>query len=102
MLYLVIYDITDDGLRRQVSETLKDYGLERVQFSGFLGFLTRNRLRSLVVDLKGLLRSYGGGNEGERRNIQIYPLCNSCFGGKILIGEVRKYWDEKGKKAFVV
>ena len=31
MRYVVIYDVSDDNLRTLVSETLKDYGLQRIQ-----------------------------------------------------------------------
>ena len=34
MLYLVSYDISDDGRRRQAMEALKDFG-RRVQYSVF-------------------------------------------------------------------
>jgi CRISPR-associated protein Cas2 len=41
MRYVVIYDITDDNLRALVAETLKDYGLQRIQYSAFIGSLRR-------------------------------------------------------------
>jgi CRISPR-associated protein Cas2 len=39
--HLVIYDISEDRARSKVSELLKDYGLTRVQWSAFMGRLTR-------------------------------------------------------------
>lgn len=66
---LVIYDIVDDRLRTKISETCKDYGLQRIQYSAFLGDLNRNRREELQQRLKRLL----GKKEG---NIQIYPLCD--------------------------
>ena len=46
MRYVVIYDVSDDNLRTLVAETLKDYGLQRIQYSGFMGDLRRDELNS--------------------------------------------------------
>lgn len=93
--YLVIYDITDDNLRTKVSETLKDYGLDHIQYSAFLGTLKRNVLNSLITDLRKLI----GNLEG---NVQIYPLCEVCFRGKKIIGKPKRYdIEDKAKKSKV-
>ncbi|MEM2799380.1 MAG: CRISPR-associated endonuclease Cas2 [Candidatus Bathyarchaeia archaeon] len=92
MKYLVIYDITDDNLRIQVAETLKDYGLTHIQYSAFLGYLRRDRLNGLIVDLRRLI-----GDAVE--NVQIYPLCDSCFRGRKVIGKPKRYKvDEETKR----
>ncbi|MCX8176074.1 MAG: CRISPR-associated endonuclease Cas2 [Candidatus Bathyarchaeota archaeon] len=84
MRYLVIYDITDDNLRNHVSELLKDYGLQRIQYSAFIGSLRRDRLNSLTADLRRLI--------GEAvENVQIYPLCDLCFNGRREIGKPKRY-----------
>ncbi len=69
MRYLIIYDISNDNLRNRISELLKDYGLQRIQYSAFIGNLRRDKLNSLTVDLRRLI--------GEAvENVQIYPLCD--------------------------
>ena len=74
MRLIVVYDITKDGLRAKVSERLKDYGLERIQFSAFQGSLPHHSQRSLETDIRRLL------NEGdETDSVIFFPLCNSCF-----------------------
>ena len=84
MRYLIIYDITDDNLRNHVSELLKDYGLQRIQYSAFIGNLRRDKLNSLTVDLRRLI--------GEAvENVQIYPLCDLCFKGRREIGKPKRY-----------
>ncbi|RLI05147.1 CRISPR-associated endonuclease Cas2 [Candidatus Bathyarchaeota archaeon] len=84
MRYLIIYDITDDNLRNHVSELLKDYGLQRIQYSAFIGNLRRDKLNSLTVDLRRLI--------GEAvENVQIYPLCDLCFKGRKEIGKPKRY-----------
>jgi len=84
MRYLIIYDITDDNLRLRVAETLKDYGLSHIQYSAFLGSLRRNKLNSLIVDLRRLI-----GDAVE--NVQIYPLCDICFRRRKMIGKPKRY-----------
>ncbi|MEM1997754.1 MAG: CRISPR-associated endonuclease Cas2 [Candidatus Bathyarchaeia archaeon] len=92
MRYLVIYDITDDNLRIRVAETLKDYGLIHIQYSAFLGCLRRDKLNSLIVDLRRLI-----GDAIE--NVQIYPLCDLCFRGRKIIGKPKRYEvDEENKR----
>ncbi|MCD6164203.1 MAG: CRISPR-associated endonuclease Cas2 [Candidatus Baldrarchaeia archaeon] len=96
MRYLIVYDITDDGLRYKVAETLKDYGLTRIQYSAFIGFLRRNKLNSLIYDLKRLI-----GDSDE--NVQIYPICDTCFKGRREIGKHKKYVleEKKDKVAYI-
>jgi len=84
MRYLIIYDITDDNLRALVAETLKDYGMERIQYSAFIGSLRRHRLNSLAVDVKRLI--------GEAvESVQVYPLCERCFKGRRELGREKRY-----------
>jgi hypothetical protein len=40
MQSLLIYDIPDDRARQKVADACLDYGLERIQYSAFLGELT--------------------------------------------------------------
>ena len=94
MKYLIIYDITDDNLRNQVAETLKDYGLERIQYSAFTGHLTRNKLNSLLTDLRKLVTQEGD-------NIKIYPICQTCSRGVKEVGSSRYRTAERKKVAFI-
>lgn len=95
MYWLIVYDITKDTLRGKVSERLKDYGLERIQYSSFIGELAGHALASLKVDVRRLL------NDGdETDSIIIFPLCSSCFKGRTLIGEKREM-ESNGEKVTV-
>jgi len=91
----VIYDITDDNLRALVAETLKDYGLQRVQYSAFIGNLRRGELNSLIVDLKNLIKEL-------IENVQLYPVYDTCLKGRREVGKPRKYElkEEKDKIAY--
>lgn len=82
--YLIIYDITDDNLRNKIAGKLEDYGLERIQYSAFLGKLKRYQLNSLIEELKEILQTKQQ-DENEKRNIQIYPLFKINLKAKIEI-----------------
>ncbi|MGF3522625.1 MAG: CRISPR-associated endonuclease Cas2 [Candidatus Bathyarchaeia archaeon] len=92
---MVIYDISDDNLRALVAETLKDYGLQRIQYSGFMGDLRRDKLNSLLVDLRNLIKDLV-------ENVQLFPMCDSCLKGKKEVGKPKKYAfkEEKEKCAY--
>ncbi|MEW5920393.1 MAG: CRISPR-associated endonuclease Cas2 [Bacillota bacterium] len=69
MQTLIIYDIPSDRIRNKIGEACKDYGLERIQYSAFLGEMNHNRREELRLRLQRTL----GKEEG---NIQIYPFCD--------------------------
>lgn len=52
---LVLYDIADDKLRGKVADACLDYGLERVQFSAFVGELGRVHQRELELRMRELV-----------------------------------------------
>ncbi|HHV78322.1 MAG TPA: CRISPR-associated endonuclease Cas2 [Firmicutes bacterium] len=81
---LVIYDIVDDRLRYKVAEACKDYGLERIQYSAFRGYLTHNRLEELQKRLKRVLGKAKG-------NIQFYPICEKDMALSRQIGQSLSY-----------
>ena len=68
----VIYDLEDDRVRTIISETCKDYGLERIQFSAFCGPLNRNRREELFLKLSKII----GDNVGK---IIILPVCEKDY-----------------------
>lgn len=68
MISLVIYDIPDDRLRAKVADICLDYGLDRIQYSAFMGELNRNRQEELLQKIK---RRVGK----KAANVQLFPLC---------------------------
>ncbi len=90
MRHVVIYDVSDDNLRPLVAETLKDYGLQRIQYSGFIVDLRRDQLNSPLVDLKNLIKDLV-------ENVQLFPMCDSCLKGKKMMGKPKKYEFKEGK-----
>jgi CRISPR-associated protein Cas2 len=68
MRCLVVYDISDDAKRARVADVCLDYGLDRIQYSAFLGSLSANHQEELMLKLKRTLGRKAG-------NIQLFPLC---------------------------
>ncbi|MBI3412903.1 MAG: CRISPR-associated endonuclease Cas2 [Candidatus Aenigmarchaeota archaeon] len=81
MLYWVIYDITNNSLRSKVSKKCKNYGLKRVQKSAFLGETSKNKIEMLALEIEEVLKESDD-------NVYVLPSCDSCFGGKIIRGNL--------------
>jgi CRISPR-associated protein Cas2 len=69
MISLVIYDIPDDKLRAKVADICLDYGLDRIQYSAFLGEMNHNRREELLQKIK---RQIGK----KEANVQLFPICD--------------------------
>ena len=67
MQCLLIYDISDDGARQRVADCCLDYGLQRVQYSAFIGDLSTTHQRELFGAIRTRLR-------GKAANVQLFPL----------------------------
>jgi CRISPR-associated protein Cas2 len=71
---LVIYDISDDAKRTKVADVCLDYGLDRIQYSAFVGRLSATHQDELALKLKKTL----GRKVGQ---IRLYPLCPKDWQG---------------------
>ena len=67
MRYLLIYDIPHDGVRTKVADACLDYGLERVQYSAFLGELNKTHQRELWLQIERRVGKHAA-------SVQLYPL----------------------------
>ncbi|MBI2941468.1 MAG: CRISPR-associated endonuclease Cas2 [Chloroflexi bacterium] len=73
MRCLLIYDITDDGLRTKIADICLDYGLKRIQYSAFFGELSQNRQGEILQKMKRRI--------GKREaNVQLFPICERDVG----------------------
>ena len=43
MQTIVMYDVPDDRLRTRIARICEDYGMQRIQYSTFVGPMNRNR-----------------------------------------------------------
>jgi len=71
-LAYVFYDIQEDKIRNRVGSVCKNYGLERIQFSGFIGYLSRNKRQELAIKVRDVLAEGNG-------KILIQPVCEKDF-----------------------
>jgi len=60
---LVIYDIEEDRIRNKILEACKDYGLDHIQYSAFMGDLNHNRREELYKELQAMKK------EGNRHSV---------------------------------
>ena len=49
---LLVYDIPNDNIRTKVADFCLDYGLDRIQYSAFLGELSRNHMEELMQRIR--------------------------------------------------
>lgn len=75
---LVVYDISDDKIRNHVAEICKDYGLDRIQYSAFLGTLSRTHQEELLLRVGDRLGEEAG-------NVQIFPLCQRDWEQRLVL-----------------
>ncbi len=68
-MILVVYDISDDRIRYRLAEILKDFGLERIQKSAFIGELNVQERKDLLEVLRNFPR------DSEDR-IDIFFICS--------------------------
>ena len=68
MQCILVYDIPDDGKRTKIAEACLDYGLDRIQYSAFVGPLLPTHQEELMLKIKQVLGKRPG-------NVQLFPLC---------------------------
>jgi len=75
---ILIYDIQHDGTRTKIADACLDYGLDRVQYSSFIGRLSRNRAEELMQDIETILGDKSG-------NIQLIPIAEKDWKSRLEI-----------------
>ena len=93
MIYWVIYDISNDKIRSRVASKCKNYGLDRIQKSAFIGNLTRNKAEMLAIEIRESVHEPSD-------CVFIMPSCKECFTSKEIVGN---FDEEKVKqKEFLI
>lgn len=80
MQCLLIYDIPHDGTRQKVADACLDYGLQRVQYSAFVGELSRSHQRALFQEIARRVRRRAA-------NVQLFPLDAKSWGGRRVLAQ---------------
>ena len=68
MKCLLIYDIPNDQVRAKIADFCLDYGLDRLQYSAFLGDLSANRQEELLLKIGRRLGKAAG-------RIDLFAFC---------------------------
>lgn len=79
MQCLVIYDISSDRVRAKIADICLDYGLERIQYSAFMGDLSGTHRTELY---RLLQRAMGKA----RGSVQIMPMDDRSFSARRILG----------------
>ena len=78
MKCLLVYDISHDQSRSKIADFCLDYGLDRVQYSSFVGDLARTHQEELMMKL--------GERLGDRPGkVQLFPVCEKDWRQRIEI-----------------
>jgi len=72
MRCLVVYDIPDDRARSKIADYCQDYGLSRIQYSAFLGDISRTHQDELLQKVRRRLGKLDG-------RVALFPLCETDF-----------------------
>ena len=78
MLYVVIYDISDDKRRRRVFNLLEGYG-QRVQFSAFECVLNDRKFEELRARLTKVVKM-------DEDSVRFYPISKHTLGQVVIWG----------------
>jgi CRISPR-associated protein Cas2 len=83
MRCLLIYDISHDGARSKVADACLDYGLERIQYSAFLGELSHIHQKELLLKIKRQIGKHDA-------SIQLFPLDEKSWTGRRMIEQKKE------------
>ena len=89
---LLVYDIPNDSKRTKIADACLDYGLDRIQFSAFLGWLLPTQQEELFLKVKKILGKKSG-------NIQIFPVCADDWKKRKVIEQKIEESEQKGEES---
>lgn len=76
MRCLLIYDIPDDNVRTKIADFCLDYGLDRVQYSAFMGRLSSNHQEELMLKIEEKIGA-------SPARVDLFPLCQQDWRSRI-------------------
>jgi CRISPR-associated protein Cas2 len=78
MRLLLVYDIVNDRQRTKVADACLDYGLDRFQYSAFVGTLSRTRQEELMLRIQAVI---GDG----AACVHLYPIDDKAWQKRLLL-----------------
>lgn len=87
--YLVTYDIPEEfnPIRTRIIAVLKNYGLDRLQYSVFIGRLTPNQAETVRLHLDEVIGAIDA-------DVRMFPICEKCI-AKLITVRSRKSLEEQ-------
>ena len=89
MRCLLIYDIPNDSVRQKVADFCLDFGLDRVQYSAFLGRLSVNHQEELMLKIGKRLGKAPG-------RVHLFPLCKEDWRKRQVVEQGMEDGEETG------
>lgn len=80
ILVWIVYDIAEDKVRNRVAKKCKQFGLQRVQKSVFLGRLESSRFDELGEVCRELI-------DEENDSVYLFPFCQEDFRRVNVLGQ---------------
>ena len=95
VLTWIIYDIVENKPRTRLAKICKQFGLQRVQKSVFLGKLESNRFDELTQQCRDLI-------DEKQDSVYIFPFCQEDFKNIKVLGQGfdKKYVNEEVLEKF--
>lgn len=78
MQCVLVYDIVDDRKRAKIADACLDYGMDRIQYSAYVGPLLPTHQEELMLKIQKILGRRPG-------NVQLFPLCESDWKARRVI-----------------
>ncbi len=96
MICWVMYDIKDDRARTKISKACEKAGLNRVQYSVFLGTLEKSFLDELQIRIEELINA-------EKDSVYIFPMSKNELRETVLLGQAfdKKMITDEVKQLFM-
>ena len=96
MITLVIYDISDNKLRKSVETVCRDIGVHRVQKSAFRGEIALEKHQRLRDNLTALLENT------RRTDVQVYRISEDDFAGHLRLTNGAPAADGEAAPEFII
>lgn len=80
MILWVLYDIENDRQRTRVAKLCQQAGLQRVQYSVFLGSIETNRKDTLELQIEELI-------DGDKDKVYMFPMSQDELRDTVCLGQ---------------
>lgn len=78
---VLVYDISDDRKRSKIADACLDYGMDRIQYSAFVGNLAATHQEEIMLKVQSILGKLPG-------KIQLFPICEKDWDARRAIEQV--------------